>query len=95
MSLCGVYAQAPPTESVIGIELNDALPYGQKPIDYFGETTDNAVTRLQDRIKRGDVRLTIDETQGYLPALLRALDISASSQMLVFSKTSFQFPLTV
>ena len=31
-----------------------------------------------------------DQTSGYLPALLKALDIPVSSQVLVFSKTSFQ-----
>jgi hypothetical protein len=81
-------AEDPCGDAVVEIDLDDALPYGQKPIDYFGEPGENAVSRLQSRLERGDVRLSMDEKQGYLPSLLEALDIPASSQMLVFSKTA-------
>jgi hypothetical protein len=51
------------------------------------------ITRLQARLDSGDVALGYDERFGYLPALLKALEIPVSSQTLVFSKTSAQFRL--
>src|SRR5262249_44392009 len=57
---------------------------------YLKGTPDDTVTRLQKGIDDGRVTLRYDGDRGYLPAVLRALSISPSSQMLVFSKTSFQ-----
>jgi hypothetical protein len=56
---------------------------------FYAQTTpDNAITRLQAQIDRGEVTLAYDIRRGYLPAVLKALHIPVSSQMLVFSKTS-------
>jgi hypothetical protein len=64
------------------------LPYRQQPIDYFGVETDNPVARLQERLDREEARLEFREDEGYLIALLKALDVPLSSQMLVFAKNS-------
>lgn len=48
------------------------------------------VAELQRRIKNGEVSLTYDPKFGYLPSLLKELDIPVESQRLVFSKTSLQ-----
>jgi hypothetical protein len=61
-----------------------------EPIRYSQSPADNAVSHLQERIDAGQVRLAHDPTFGYLRALLRELRVPESSQMLVFSKTSFQ-----
>jgi len=50
----------------------------------------NRVARLQTELEAGTVALEYSERGGYLVALLGALDIDVSSQMLVFSKTSLQ-----
>ncbi len=50
----------------------------------------DAVTLLQKRIDKGEVRLAWDREFGYLPALLKALQVPIASQGLVFSKTSLQ-----
>jgi hypothetical protein len=60
------------------------------PINYSTAAADNAVTRLQQRIKNGETRLEFDGEHGYLRSLLKALVVPESSQMLVFSKTSLQ-----
>jgi hypothetical protein len=60
------------------------------PINYATAAADNVVSRLQARLDRGQVKLAFDEKFGYLPALLRELNVPQSSQMLVFSKTSLQ-----
>src|ERR1019366_3284642 len=53
---------------------------------------DDAIARLQRRINAGEVKLQADDNFGYLRSVLRALDVPESSQVLVFSKTSFQAP---
>lgn len=56
------------------------------------DTTDlrDPIARLQARLDAGDKELDFDSTFGYLPALLRQLDIPVSTQGLVFSRTSLQ-----
>jgi hypothetical protein len=49
----------------------------------------DAIARLEARLARGDVKLEAGP-RGYLDSLLRALDIDAVSQTLVFSQTSLQ-----
>jgi len=62
-------------------------------IRYTAGDLDNPLVRLNERLAKGEVRLTYDAGHGYLTSLLDALSIPVSSQMLVFSKTSFQADL--
>ncbi len=58
--------------------------------DYAKAIPDDAIARLQEKIDAGEVTLEFDEQNGYLKSLLKVLRIPASSQSLVYSKTSFQ-----
>ena len=60
------------------------------PIRYSASTPDNAVSRLQARLDAGEATLAWDDSCGWLPGVLAALDVPTSSQTLVFSKTSLQ-----
>ncbi len=60
----------------------------QQPIQHT--TRNDAVARLQQQLERGDVQLEFVDTTGYLPSILKLLDVLVSSQSLVFSKTSLQ-----
>ena len=60
------------------------------PIEYSRGTPDNCVSKLQSRLESGQSRLEYSDRLGFLPALLRALDVPVESQLLVFSKTSLQ-----
>src|SRR5690349_1075015 len=60
-------------------------------IAYSKTAPSDPVAQLQRRLDSGEIKLDADDRLGYLPAILRALNISTSSQGLVFSKTSFQF----
>ena len=51
------------------------------------------LARFDARLASGDAQLSFDPDRGYLASVLEALDIPASSQTLVFSKTSAQFRL--
>jgi hypothetical protein len=67
-----------------------AEDFDRAPIEYSTSKPDNVVTRLQKRMDAGQVKLSFSDDHGYLPAVLKELGIPASSQMLVFSKTSLQ-----
>ncbi len=60
------------------------------PIEYSRSTPDNCVSKLQSRLESGESKLKYIDGQGYLPALLEALEVPVESQLLVFSKTSLQ-----
>mgnify|MGYP003309394834 CR=1 FL=1 len=60
------------------------------PIDYHNQSTNNRISNLQQLINQDKSRLSWSDRHGYLPAVLKALDIPISSQVLVFSKTSVQ-----
>jgi hypothetical protein len=60
------------------------------PINYSSAKPENVVSRLQQRIDRGDAKLKFTDEHGYLKAVLEELKVPVSSQMLVFSKTSLQ-----
>ena len=64
---------------------DDAIRYTKGPID-------DAVSRLQRRIDSGEVHLRYEDRFGYLRSVLKELNAPPSSQVLVFSKTSFQAP---
>lgn len=64
--------------------------FEQPPIEYSKSEPCNSVSQLQEKIDRGDQHLDYDADRGYLPSLLKLLDVPVESQMLVFSKTSLQ-----
>ncbi len=68
------------------------IPYDHAAIQYPTRAPDDAIARLQQKMDSGAVKLNFDAKWGYLPSVLKNLGINIDSQMLVFSKTSFQSP---
>jgi hypothetical protein len=66
------------------------MPFDEDTIAYSKTPDSGPIARLQAKIDKGKTTLPFDEKEGYLHALLDELKIPRSSQMLVFSKTSFQ-----
>jgi hypothetical protein len=67
------------------------LPDKDSPaIEYGTRPTTDAVSRLNLAIQQGKVQLKFDDKHGYLRSVLEALDVPIQSQLMVFSKTSFQ-----
>lgn len=64
--------------------------FDRPPISYSTGRADNAISRLQARLDKSEAKLPFADEFGFLPAVLRELQIPDSSQMLVFSKTSLQ-----
>ncbi len=69
---------------------NSIIPSDHPAINYLEAPTTDPGELLNRKLAKGEVKLKWDEEKGYLPALLAALDVNQDSQVLVFSKTSFQ-----
>jgi hypothetical protein len=70
--------------------LRAADDFERAPINYSKATPHNAISRLQAQLDAGKLSLTVHKDHGYLPSVLKALNVPESSQVLVFSKTSLQ-----
>ena len=68
------------------------VPFGDAPIHYRSENLGDPIAKLEQRLERGEVTLDYEPGHGYLRSVLKALQVPLSSQTLVFSKTSFQYP---
>ncbi|MCA9075793.1 MAG: hypothetical protein KDA93_12215 [Planctomycetaceae bacterium] len=71
-------------------EANAQLDFEAAPINYETAAESNRIAELAVRIEKGEVTLEYDKEHGYLKSLLAHLNVPISSQMLVYSKTSFQ-----
>lgn len=67
--------------------------FDQPPHDYWQRPLQDRFTRLKDDVEAGRVVLDGSGEKPFLLSLLRALDVPATSQMLVFSTTSLQLRL--
>ena len=83
-------------ESVVAIGsfswLLAGVNYEEAPIHYRTTPPSNTMTRLQAQIDKGEFQLEFDNRLGYLPSLLKALDVSPTSQVMPFAKISRQNP---
>lgn len=87
---------APESGPLFGTRRADGkLPYDTEypALGYTSTATHNAIARLQAKLDSGEVRLQFRPGRGYLESMLAALGIDASSQSLVYSKTSQQVGL--
>lgn len=78
---------------VVFVSVASALPgedYYREPIQYETAKVNNVVARLQARLDDGTAKPAYHGEFGYLPWVLKELNVSPKSQMLVFSKTSVQ-----
>jgi len=73
-------------------KIHPALIRNHPAIAYATAPVSDPVALLNERLRHGEVTLEKNEHSGYLPSVLSALGVSVDSQVLVFSKTSFQAP---
>jgi hypothetical protein len=67
------------------------MPFEEDTIAYGERQDTSLIARLQEAIDAGEITLDFKhDGQGYLLSLLDQLNIPTESQLLVFSKTSFQ-----
>ena len=67
-----------------------AVDLDRPPINYDTATPDDAIAALLKKMRSGKTTLKHEDGHGYLPSLLKNLDIPQSSQVFVFSRTSLQ-----
>jgi hypothetical protein len=69
------------------------VPLTHEAIQYATAPVDDPVERFDRRLARGEVKLEFESNgMGHLRSVLKELDINVDSQVVVFSKTSFQAP---
>lgn len=78
--------------AIAGLSGSYIVPLDHDAIQYETLPVDDAVARLEKRVAAGEVKLEFASGTGYLASVLKALNVSLESQVLVFSKTSFQAP---
>ncbi|MDB6038228.1 MAG: Signal peptide protein, partial [Verrucomicrobiales bacterium] len=66
------------------------MPVDEGTLNYSNVKPEDPVTTLQSLVDSGTVNLRFSEDHGYLDSVLAEFKIPKSSQVLVFSKTSFQ-----
>ncbi len=80
------------TAALAGLGGSFLVPLEHEAIGYNRRETHDPIAQLNQRIAQGEIKLKFDRRHGYLPAVLDALKVPRESQVLVFSKTSFQAP---
>ena len=89
--VCGLAALAA-SAVLLADRLEDTfyVPLDDPAIQYAGPSTD-PIARLEKQLESGQAKLDYAPNGwGYLPAILKKLDINIDSQVLVFSRTSIQ-----
>lgn len=80
--------ETPGSSSKIPAAAETEVPYNQQPINYSQASPTDPVARLKSQLERGEIKLEADGESGVLAHVLRVLNVPASSQLLVFSKSS-------
>jgi hypothetical protein len=68
------------------------LPQDHAAIQYHAAPVTDRVSGLQQQLRSGNLKLEYRDGHGYLRGVVKALNVPVSSQVLVYSKTSFQAP---
>ncbi|MEQ1886659.1 MAG: hypothetical protein ABL967_16470 [Bryobacteraceae bacterium] len=89
--LVGLGSWTESARAQIAVKNQGYVPFSDAPIHYRTEKLSDPLTKLKSRLERGEIKLEYDPAHGYLQSILKELKIPASSQTLVFSKTSFQY----
>src|SRR5215472_8182154 len=70
------------------------IPPDHAAIQYNDRPLNDTITILTRKLESGAAKLEpMADAPGYLPSILKNLDINPDSQVMVFSKTSFQSSL--
>jgi hypothetical protein len=78
--------------AVAGLSGSYVVPLEHEAIQYAKLPVTDPVAALEKRVSAGELKLSFDDGAGFLPSVLKALQVPVESQVLVFSKTSFQAP---
>jgi hypothetical protein len=88
--LIGIAAWLGSIAAVTGQLQHPTLLRNHQAIRYDNTPAQDPIARLNEKLKSGEVTLQRQGPSGYLQSVLDALRVPVESQVLVFSKTSFQ-----
>ena len=92
VGMAGLVRRASAADGQIVVKDQGYVPFSDAPIHYRSEKLSDPIAKLEKLLERGEVKLDYEPSHGYLRSVLNALRVPVSSQTLVFSKTSFQYP---
>jgi hypothetical protein len=78
--------------AVAGLSGSYVVPLEHEAIQYTKIPATDPIARLEKRVAAGEVKLEYQDDNGFLTSVLKELQVPVHSQVLVFSKTSFQAP---
>ena len=87
-----IWLALPVVAAMAGIDALTMLPLDHPAIDYEKSAVHDRAGALSQKLESHQAVLTYEPQFGYLKSVLQALHVPVSSQVLVFSKTSFQAP---
>jgi len=87
-----VIAGIVPLHAQIAVQNQGYVPFSDPPINYRSNDLKDPVTQLEHQLESGKTKLEWEPQHGYLRSVLQLLNVPLTSQTLVFSKTSFQYP---
>ena len=73
----------------IAVRNQGYVPFSDAPIFYRSQPLHDPVAELERQLESGATSLTYDDAQGYLKSVLQHLNITVSSQTLVFRRPAF------
>jgi len=72
------------------VSISAQVAFDYPPLNYSTAPLKNDIELLKQKLESGKTKISFDKKHGYLPSILKELKIPETSQVLVFSKTSFQ-----
>jgi hypothetical protein len=78
--------------AVAGLSGSYVVPLEHEAIQYAKLPVTDPIAQLEKRLAAGEVKLEYEDDTGFLTSVLKQLQVPVDSQVLVFSKTSFQAP---
>lgn len=90
LAVCGLAATQATAQ--IAVRNQGYIPFSDPPINYRSDDLHDPVAKLEQKLEKGEAKLEYSPERGYLPSVLKLLQVPVNSQTLVFSKTSFQYP---
>lgn len=82
-----------PVIALAGLGGSFLVPLEHEAIEYAKRPTTDPIAKINAKLKDGSVKFQFaDDGTGYLQSVLKAMNVPVESQVMVFSKTSFQAP---
>src|SRR5205823_6668352 len=83
LAVCGLAATQATAQ--IAVRNQGYIPFSDPPINYRSDDLHDPVAKLEQKVEKGEAKLDYSPERGYLPSVLKLLQVPVNSQTLVFS----------